>query len=272
VNSFLSVRRTLGFSIALSVLLLCGRDGRAAAAEDESSAYRLSFELDVPLILVAGGVASSYLFIDEAPPPACAPLCDKSNVNRFDRWLAGHYSPTWNTVGNVATISTLVLVPAAVIAGEPSRAGLVDLLVVGETVLVSSAIQVTMGYAVTRPRPRLYSDEAPLDMRNDSNAGRSFFSGHAADCLAGTLAATTALRRTGHRTLSWVTLAVGLAGSAMVGASRVASGGHFLSDVLVGYAVGAGVGIAVPALHTSRIGVSPMAGAGVGGVGIAGRF
>jgi membrane-associated phospholipid phosphatase len=263
--------RTLIVAIALGAILGAGK-ARAAEAADATSAYQLAFELDVPLLLIAGGVASSYLFINETAAPACSPLCDKSNVNAFDRPLAGRYSHGWDTVGNVATISTLVLVPAGLLVGEPSRGGLVDLLVVGETVLVSSAIQVTMGYAVARPRPRVYGDKAPLDMRNDANAGRSFFSGHAADCLAGTLAATTALRRTGHRTVAWVTLAVGLAGSALVGGARVASGGHFPSDVLIGYAVGAGVGIAVPALHSSRIALAPLASSGAGGVALQGTF
>lgn len=256
-----------------AILLLCGGTARAAEPDGVSSAYRLSFELDAPLLLISGGISASYLFLDEAAPPACAPLCDKNKVNAFDRWAAGRYSSTWQTVGDVATAATLVLVPVGLIVGEPSRGGLGDLLVVGETVLVTSAIQVSLSYAFERPRPRLYGTEAPLDMRDDSNAGRSFFSGHAANCLAGTLAATTALRRTGHRTLSWVTLAVGLAGSAMVGISRVGAGGHFPSDVLIGYAIGGGVGIAVPALHTSNVQVSPMAtNAGAGGVALTGRF
>jgi membrane-associated phospholipid phosphatase len=268
VSILVRVRHILICTI-VAVAALRGGEARAAPAD---GAYQLSFDLDVPLLLIAGGVASSYLFIDEAAAPACAPLCNKANVNAFDRPFAGRYSPTWQTVGDIATTSTLVLVPAGVLLGEPSLGGLADLLVVGETVLVTSAIQVTLSYAVARPRPRLYGEEAPLDQRDDSNAGRSFFSGHAADCLAGTLAATTALRRTGHRTLSWVTFAVGVAGSAMVGVSRVAAGGHFPTDVLIGYAIGAGVGIAVPALHASRIAVSPTADAGAAGLALAGRF
>jgi membrane-associated phospholipid phosphatase len=248
------------------------RAARASEADAPPSAYRLSFELDAPLLLLGGAISSSYLFMDETAAPSCAPLCDKQDVNAFDRPFAGRYSPTWQTVGDVATAATLVLVPAGVLLGEPSLGGLGDLLVVGEAVLLTSAIQVPLSYAVDRPRPRLYSETAPLDQRDDANAGRSFFSGHAANCLAGTLVAAKALRRVGRSTLATAVLVVGLAGSALVGVARVASGGHFPSDVLIGYAVGAGVGIAVPALHDRHLGVAPLADADSRGVAVTGRF
>jgi membrane-associated phospholipid phosphatase len=258
----------LAAALALAVTLLEAAPARA----DESGAYQLSYELDVPLITISGAVASGYLFIKEGAPPWCSPVCDKSNVNPFDRPFAGLYSRNWQRVGDVATISTMLAVPAMVIVGEPSLGGLGDLLVVGETALVTSAIQVPVSYAAGRPRPRVYGTEAPLSERNDANAARSFFSGHVANTLAVTLATSTALRRIGKpRFAAWV-LGLGVAGSAVVGISRVAAGSHFPSDVLVGYAVGVGTGIAVPALHESKVGVAPLVGRETGGLAITGFF
>jgi membrane-associated phospholipid phosphatase len=266
------VTRRLRIITALSVVccVVGARPGHAADARQ--SAYRLSFELDASLLLVAGGVASSFLFMSEANPPACAPLCDRSNINPLDRPFAGIYDERWQLVGDISTISTLVLVPAGLLLGEPSRAGLKDLLVVGEALLVTSAIQVSASYMVNRPRPRVYGEEAPLDERNDPNAGRSFFSGHAANCLAGTIVTAVALRRIGSPRLAWAVLAVGLSGSALVGFSRVAAGGHFPSDVVIGYAIGVGVGIAIPALHGLSLQATPLALPGTAGLSIAGRF
>src|SRR5581483_489728 len=151
-----------------------------------------------------------------------------------------------------------------------------DLLVVAEAALVTAAIQVPASYAVGRPRPRVYGESAPLDERNDANAGRSFFSGHVANCVAATLATRTALARLHHPRLAWAAFAAGMAGSALVGVARVAAGSHFPTDVAVGVAVGTGVGIAVPALHEARIGVAPMAaadGQGIArGVAVGGVF
>src|SRR5581483_2288430 len=109
-----------------------------------------------------------------------------------------------------------------------------DLLVVAEAALVTAAIQVPASYAVGRPRPRVYGESAPLDERNDANAGRSFFSGHVANCVAATRAA---LARLHHPRLAWAAFAAGMAGSALVGVARVAAGSHFPTDVAVGVAV-----------------------------------
>jgi membrane-associated phospholipid phosphatase len=145
-------------------------------------------------------------------------------------------------------------------------------VVVAEAVLTTAAIQVPIGFAVARPRPRLYGDAAPLDERMGGNAARSFFSGHVANCVAATVATARALRRRGSPRLAWATLAVGAAGSALVGVGRIGAGSHFPSDVLVGAMVGVGVGIAVPALHTGGIGVSPLASPEGGGLALAGVF
>jgi membrane-associated phospholipid phosphatase len=252
-----------------------GADPASSAATTEGvprSAYRLSFNLDAPLLLLGGALASSFLFLDETGPPACAPLCDRSSVNAFDRPFAGIYHPAWTTVGDVALAGTLLLVPLGVILGEPTWGGLGDLLVVGEAALLTSAVQVLASYAVDRPRPRVYGETAPLDQRDDANAGRSFFSGHVANALAVTIVSTTALFRTRHRTLAWTVLASGLTGSALVGVSRIAAGGHFPSDVLVGYAVGAAVGIALPALHPLNLQVRPIADAHTQGLALAAAF
>jgi membrane-associated phospholipid phosphatase len=254
------------------VLSMCSSTTAAQAADESQSAYRLSFDLDASLLLLSGGVASSFLFMNETGPPACAPLCDRANVNRIDRHFAGYYSESWTRFGDITTASVLLLIPAGLVIGEWSRGGFKDLVVVAEALLLTSAIQVTTSYAVNRPRPRVYGEEAPLDERNDANAGRSFFSGHVANCVAATMVANTALRRTGHPTMAWAVLGVGLAGSALVGLARVEGGGHFPSDVVIGYAIGAGVGIALPALHDRQLQAAPLALPGAAGVSVAGRF
>jgi membrane-associated phospholipid phosphatase len=247
--------------LPLTILALLAVGGQAIAAEGDEprSAYRLSVDLDVPLILISGAAASSFLFTKETGPPACAPLCNKQNVNPFDRPFAGRYSPTWQTVGDISVAATVILVPVGLIIGEPSWSVVSDLVVLGEAALVTSAIQVTLSYAVDRPRPRVYGVKAPLDQRDDANAGRSFFSGHVANTLSLTMVTWTALRRLDRPKLAWAVLGVGIAGSLLVGIARVGAGGHFPTDVLIGYAVGAGVGIAIPALHDRRIAIAPIA-------------
>jgi membrane-associated phospholipid phosphatase len=244
----------------------------AAAQTQTDPAYRLETALDVPIVLGGAALASSYFFLDEAPGVACGLTCDRSRVNAFDRWAAGRYSVAWSRVGDVATAATLLFPPLVLVLDEGWKNGLNDSVVVAESALLTSALQVTLSYAVARPRPRVYSDAAPLEDRTDANAARSFFSGHVANTVAATVTATVALHRVGRSTLGWLVLGGGLAGSSLVGISRVLSGGHFPSDVLVGGAIGTGLGLLVPYLHASRAAVSPFTAENAKGMLVSGAW
>jgi len=258
--------------VAAAVALAATTASRAAYASEPRSAYQLSLDLDVPVLLLGGSLSVSYFLMSETEAPSCAPRCNRANVNPFDRPFAGYFSARWQTVGDVATAATLVLVPVALIVDEGVRSAWTDVLVVGESVLMTVAVQAPASYAVGRPRPRLYGDSAPLSEREGANAGRSFFSGHVANCVAATIATTRALRRLGRAGLAWTTLAVGLAGSALVGVARVEAGSHFPSDVLIGFAVGTSIGMAVPALHTLNLQATPLFGPQTSGLAVTGAF
>jgi len=259
---------------ALWVVITAAPRGVAAAdlASAPGPAYALSWQLDLPILLISGGLAASYLVVDEVAPPFCAPVCDRAHVNAFDRWAAGYYNPTWQTVGDVTTGVTLVALPLSLFVSESWRPALSDLVVVSEALLTSSAIQVIVSYAVGRPRPRVYGETAPLDQRTNANAARSFFSGHVADGMAATFATAEALSRLRRPTLALVTLIVGVTGTALIGVARVGAGGHFPSDVIIGAAVGSGVGIAIPAVHGVGMRVAPLAGSEAHGLSLTTTF
>jgi membrane-associated phospholipid phosphatase len=252
---------------APSLLLACVLStGHARAQAVDPPAHRLTLELDVPLVLIAGATASGFFFLPELPDATCAPHCDRSKINRFDRWAAGNYDRAWSTVGDIATVSTLVLPLVVITADEGLSNGLNDDLVVAEAALVTSAAQVSLSFAVPRARPRAYSDRAPLDERTDANAARSFFSGHVANTMATSVAALRTLQRLHQPTLGWLTFGAGVLGTGLVGVARVQAGSHFPSDVLIGAAFGAGVGLAVPALHERSFQLEPVASQQGGGL------
>jgi membrane-associated phospholipid phosphatase len=113
---------------------------------------------------------------------------------------------------------------------------------------------------------------APLDKRSNADAARSFFSGHVANTMGATLATLRTFQRLGKPALGWVMFSAGVAGSGLVGVSRVLAGSHFPSDVLIGAAMGAGIGIAVPALHEPGFAVMPIAGTDAGGLLVQGAW
>lgn len=266
------VNRVFGGVLGLIAVLLLLAPSAAAQERRAGPAHRLKLDLDLPIVLVAGATVSAFFFLPEAPGVACAPSCDRSQINRFDRVAAGNYDRSWTTVGDIATLSTMALPFVVIVADEGFRYGLNDSLVVAEAALVTSAAQVSLSFAVERPRPRVYSERAPLGERNDANAARSFFSGHVANTMATSVAALRTLQRQRQPALAWTTFGVGVVGTGLVGVSRVLSGSHFPSDVLIGAAFGAGVGLALPAMHERPLRIEPLASADAGGLLFSGAF
>jgi membrane-associated phospholipid phosphatase len=264
--------RPIVLAFAIALVALTTSPTASAQVPRRGPAYQLELDLDMPIVLIAGGTASSFFFLPEDPSVPCARPCERTQINRFDRPAAGLYDPTWSTVGDVATATTLAVPLIALLLDEGVKDGLNDDLVVAEAALVASALQVSVSYVVPRPRPRVYTSETPLHDRDDANAARSFFSGHVANTVATSVAALRAFQRLGKPAAGWATLSIGLAGSSLVGVARVAAGAHFPSDVVVGAAVGAGLGLTLPAVHDSGARIIPFGNARGGGFLLSGAL
>lgn len=255
----------LGFALSLGAF---PRDARAAGP-----AYALEPQIDAPIILIGGAVTAGFLFLEETPGETCARGCDRANVVFFDRWAAGNYDTGWEKVGDIATAGTILFGPLVLTLRQGLRDGLHDSLVIGEAVLMSSALQVLSSYAVPRARPRAYgAEEVPLEERTNANAARSFFSGHTADAVASVVATTRTLQKLGQPRLAGLVLGFGLGGATLASAGRVMSGGHFPSDVLAGAAVGVGFGLLMPYLHSLPVVVTPTTLGNGGGAAISGTW
>jgi len=222
----------------------------APARADNEEVYEFRPEIDVPVMTVSAVLGLSYLLNEELAPPHCAPRCSPEALPAFDRASAGRYDRNAGTVSDVAILLTLS--GSALLAGLDG--GLVDVLVAVQAVLVSSAITVPITMAVSRPRPFVYGDKAPIDERTSGGAALSFPSGHTANAFAAALAVFHGVHaRHPNSSLPWLVLGVGLALSTTVGLGRVFGGEHFPSDVVAGAAIGASVGWLVPELHRRRV-------------------
>ncbi|HEY4394722.1 MAG TPA: phosphatase PAP2 family protein [Polyangia bacterium] len=136
---------------------------------------------------------------------------------------------------------------------------------------MNGALNTTVKYAVQRPIPRAYSD--PVAAANPDSY-RSFYSGHTS--LAFAALSTTSVTLNARYGLTWqpwvATVAIGVS----VAIERVLAGYHFYTDVLVGAAAGAAVGIAVPLVHLRarelRLSALRPAGGQGAGVELSGAF
>jgi hypothetical protein len=227
------------------------------------SPYKTSTKVDLPVTV--GGMALSgfglYLIANKhGMSEAEASQLKKEDVNRFDRFSAGNYDENakkWSDPFFYGSFGgPLLLLFDNEIA---QKAGQVGALYV-ETMAVTGTIFTLTAGNVYRVRPLVYGgDEVPSRQKTTKNAQNSFFAGH----TAATASATFFVAKVFHdfnpdspaRPYVWAAAA---AIPATVGYFRLKAGKHFLSDNLLGYAVGAGAGILVPQLHkkASAAGIS----------------
>jgi membrane-associated phospholipid phosphatase len=236
------------------------------SAAGPRSIYRINPALDGALI-AAGTVASAipYLFAKQLIHPRCP--CDPREVNGFDRGSIGDASKFADDLSDVTMVAAVAAPPLLDALDLGVRGELLeDLVVYAETMAIDTAFVSVTKAAVQRPLPRVYAGDAGLI--NTPNGYRSFYSGHTTSTVAALSAgAMTWTLRHGdtawNRTWPW--LVTGLVGSS-VAAERVLAGRHFVSDVLVGAATGAAIGILVPYLHARApavsVGIAPADGGG----------
>ncbi|WP_210466633.1 phosphatase PAP2 family protein [Rufibacter roseolus] len=175
---------------------------------------------------------------------------DKSQVNKFDRWAAGNYSKKAKDASDIF-FYTSYFVPLLFLADKEAGPHAKDIFFLyAETVSLAGGVYALTAGLTNRKRPNVYATDAPLEERLHKYAENSFFAGHTA-ATASVAFFTAKVFHDLHPDSPWRPVVWGVAAAypATVGYLRLKAGKHFLSDNLVGYAVGAGIGILVPELH-----------------------
>jgi membrane-associated phospholipid phosphatase len=198
----------------------------------------------------AGGFAAlpGMLRLPRGAPP-CAP-CDPAGLPGIDRWVVGLDSRGAGTGSNVLLLGVAgggFVASVSGVSGDRARGNAA--LLVNAVAWTSLTTEWTKAL-IHRSRPILYTAQAPA-AAGDRDNRRSFPSGHTAVAFAvATSYAVMAQRQhLPHATRNDVLLFSGAAG---VGALRVAAGRHFVTDVLGGTALGAGVGWLTAHLYPTR--------------------
>ena len=184
---------------------------------------------------------------------------DSSDVFAIDRALMQPYSKTLHKVSTVSAAACMAL-PGAVIFADS------DWFTIGvmyaETLLSTIAVKNFLKAVVFRPRPYMYFSDAPQDKIDEGDWCCSFPSGHTAYAFAGAGFVSYVFAKC-HPDSKWKipVIAGSYSVAAATGIMRIASGNHFLTDVLTGAVIGTAAGILVPLFHTdifgSNVTVSP---------------
>ena len=129
-----------------------------------------------------------------------------------------------------------------------------DVIPILETEAFAETVNQITKFSVARARPFVHFTNAPFDYDNNV----SFFSGHTTLVFAVTVSAGYVAHTRNYAVEPYI-WASGLTLAATTGYLRIAADKHYLSDVLVGAAVGAGAGFAIPYLTMNRVTVMPTA-------------
>ena len=207
------------------------------------------FEPDPAKDLVTGG-ASLGLFIPSlfvhGEPGTQQPL---DSLNSLDRAFMTGFGQAIDTAGSLGAYLALAL-PAVSLLGQDTfwKPALTYALMYAEAFMLTSGTKDLLKAGISRYRPYTYFGEVPPGLKNDYY--NSFPSGHTAFAFLGAafLTITFSLEYPGS---PWKIplIAGGYTLAAAVAVFRIASGSHFLTDVLAGAAIGSLFGYLVPVIH-----------------------
>jgi len=215
---------------------------------------KLSYDWTVDGI-VTGGLAVSTLTLlllnDKLAPLDCK-WCEPGSIDGdISRSVLWANPVAANTVSNVMQFA----IPVGVMGFgliqayryDDPAAGWSDVLLITEATSLAMLVNVVVKYTTGRSRPYVWQGNADLYPATVSDANVSFFGGHTTFVFAVVVSGSTLFFMQDMPGAPWV-LGVGLTAAAFTGYLRMAADKHYLSDVIVGAAVGSLVGWAVPYL------------------------
>ena len=213
------------------------------------SVFSLDLKTDIALSALAIGISVSSLLI-ETEPSRIPNSLNRSDVNAFDRALmVTRQNAAIKRVSDV-TVAGLGLLPVlSFLDNLNANTVLTYGVMYSQAMLLAYGSRMLLKNNVTRFRPYLHDGrELRSDHRTDS-----FPSGHTcAAFLSATFFSTTFSLEHPDSRWRWPVIIGSHILAASVGAMRMMAGMHFLSDVLVGAAMGSLYGWLIPYLHRNR--------------------
>jgi len=227
-----------------------GATAGGSGSPQPSPSFPFSLDPLAEVALFGGGVVlyGGSLYLEPKKPAPNKAAVDPGSIPFFDRLYPSAPSAALSTAGDDLALASSAL-PLVLLFGRSGSEMLTLGVMYIETLGLAYGMDSILKSVVVRYRPYAYSTSTPADFSN-SEITASFPSSHA------TLAFSAAVF-TGYvfgelnpdsNLRPWV-WGSGLAVAAVVSTLRVASGDHFLSDVVTGGVIGAASGFLVPLLH-----------------------
>lgn len=224
---------------------------------DPPPVFEFSVKRDLSLLVGGAGLAVVGQLIKSNIAPlteAQILALDPRDINSFDRAATRQYRTSDANLSNYLLAASVVS-PLSVLASRSVRREVMPILVMYlETGALAGGITNLSKGIFKRKRPYVYNPNVPMDEKMDINARQSFFSGHVANSAAFLFLTASMVNRYADRPAwKWVAWSSAVVVPGTIAYWRYSSGKHFPTDVLVGYLIGAGSGLLIPALHKGEL-------------------
>lgn len=174
----------------------------------------------------------------------------KNNVNPFDATFMKPYSHKLDRGGDIFLVST-ALTSCVTTLLSPKDSLLTHTIMLGETFLLANGLKDSLKLLVNRARPYMYFENPPIKDLEDGDWTSSWPSGHTTLAFtAASFASYTFWKNYPDNPWRITITAVSFSLASATGICRIASGNHFITDVLSGAVLGTFCGFIVPFLHT----------------------
>ncbi|WP_020614740.1 phosphatase PAP2 family protein [Sediminispirochaeta bajacaliforniensis] len=241
--------------ILLAATSLFSFDG-AVDAKNNGSLFNLDPILEGILFASSAGLNGIVLYFDKVGEVNHSKfdgnIIDSSQVNGFDQLLMNSYSSAIDKLGTYFGIVS-ILTPTILLVA-PMDQWLTIGTMYAETITLAYGFKELGKICINKARPYMYFEGFPKDAVNDHDWNKSFPSGHTTMSFAG--ASFTSLVFSKYFPNSKWKIPV-IASSYVIAfstaACRVASGDHFLTDVIAGAIAGTACGFFVPWIHSLNI-------------------
>lgn len=192
------------------------------------------------LFLFVGNVFSQQINFDSFK---------RDDVNAFDRLIMNPYSKPLDYAGT-ATTGLALLLPAILLTA-PSKDYWKIVVEYAETFALAYGVKELCKFCVNRARPYMYFYGAPENKILEGDWNKSFISGHTTLSFAAA-GFTSFLFCKYFSNSPWKipVIVSSFALASLTAGLRLASGNHFMTDVLCGAVIGTGIGILVPFLNS----------------------
>jgi membrane-associated phospholipid phosphatase len=218
---------------------------------NDYSPYELVRNREI-LILGSGAILgiTGLVFINNIQPLTLEEIdqLDPVDINKFDRQTVGKYRDY--LAGDLILYGSFLL-PLTFLSNKEMKRDIKILTVMGlEVLMFQAGLNAVVKGVTQRTRPYVYDPNSASDKKTSKDGKLSFYSGHTSTTAA--MSFYTAKVFSDYlpngltKSLIWTGAIVY---PALAGYLRVTSANHFLTDVMVGYSIGALVGYYMPQLH-----------------------